>query len=251
MIGTTLGTGRIVLAAGIACLAFTLTAPAAVMSIDSVTLSPTFPGTVDDDADVTEITVASTNYVVDDTATFDVSGNASNWFTSENGSVPSGSLQNDQEDAAASGPRITDGVLNVDDGSFFNFSRDVASSDWIFITELNGDDEVTIKPTDAGTAIGTWTLDIAASDWGELFDLNTDLNPGLQSPDPRTIDGVAFQLSDFTGDTGPLTGVDGIEIDDANGLDAAAVGLAVIPEPATLALLGLGGAMILAGRRRA
>ncbi len=225
-------------------------AESAVMGIDSVTTSPalsTFPTAgVNNEAVVTGITINGDDFIVDDTATVDGSSPAMWWASDAN--------QPSTDVAAMSGSVITEGALNVDKGAVFTFSREVTDDDWIFITELNGDQDVTIKPTDAGNAISTWELDIAAGDWGgSLFTLDdpkrSDNNHRLDDP---SMNGVAFQLGDFTGGTGTLTGVNGIEIDKpGRQVDISVVGLAVIPEPATVGLIAIGSLMTLGRRRRA
>ena len=146
----------------------------AVMGIDSVSTSPPLPDPLLDYADVTAITVDGSSYDVSTTATTIGSDGGGGHYWAKDGTDPG--TQSD----ALSGPGITDGALNVNDGVVFNFGRDVTANDWIFITELGGNQDVTIKPTNDGDAIGSWSLQVLDGDWGaSLFTLsNANRSPG-------------------------------------------------------------------------
>ena len=147
--------------------------------------------------------------------------------------------------------------LLVDFGTTLN----VGDTRLIFITELNGNDSVVINPItgntggsnpapgsgSVGTVDSSWSLTLnSTSHWGEVIPSGDYIYNGYNNP----IGGTTFQISDFTGGAGTLTDVTGILIQTVNALDPTQVGVAAIPEPGTLALVGLALGSLVFIRRR-
>jgi hypothetical protein len=163
--------------------------------------------------------------------------------------------------AALSSLTLTDGVLNIDNGVEFDFGVPVALDDILFITELQTagsgpSDDITIAPIDAaGDPIGTYsrTLNNIGADGGILR--TADISRSVNTDPDDVLEGARFYGSTFTlevfvgNGTGDLSLAEGITVLDGQGTDVSAVGR-VIPEPASLALLGLGGLGSLTRRRR-
>jgi len=247
-------------------------AAAAVTGISSITTSPSLSaadsdnnGEVDTAADVTSINLGSGSLSVATGATSTSGGEdgglTSYWAKTSADLADPNATGNDRTDAesAVLGTTITDGLLNDDGGDAnFNFGRDILASEWIFITDLetndttSGQSAITIQLLDGSSVIGDLELEVITGDWGgALFDELVERAGGSDLNVSQF--GVAFKLSDFTGTTGDASTADGIRIlggtGNQHGLDPSVVGLAV-PEPASLALVGIGSLLILGGRRR-
>ena len=124
-------------------------------------------------------------------------------------------------------------TVNVGDGQIF------------YLVEHLGNDTVTVEPMNSGGVIAGWSLTLAPADYAAItttaeYDYNTQGNP---------LAGTTFDLSDFSGGTGTLTGVTGLRIDGGDALDPAQLGVAAVPEPATMSLLAIGGLALLRRRR--
>jgi hypothetical protein len=144
---------------------------------------------------------------------------------------------------------VTTNVFGLPNNVLFSLNTTVNAGDgqYLFLTEHIGNDNgITIKPTSGGTAIGSWSLTLDATDYAAItttliYDYDNEGNP---------IAGTVFNLADFVGGTGTLTGVDGLLIDGDGRLDPALIGVAAaVPEPSTFALLGLMGGLMLRRRR--
>lgn len=133
--------------------------------------------------------------------------------------------------------------LTVNDGDPMGF----------FIGEISlageqGDD-VVVQPLSGGTPIAGWTLSINPGNWGAQSSLWNSSNI------PASIGArlTAFDLSDFTGGAGTLTGVDGLRLLDPGpvAFDPNLVGVysTVIPEPSTIGLIFAGFAVVSLSRR--
>ncbi len=162
-------------------------------------------------------------------------------YWAQNGSNPG------SDAAALSGLTITNGVANftgvtLDLNTTVNAGDDAA----FFWIDFGTEGPMVFTPLDDnGDAIGSWSF--TSSTFGTTFSPTFDLQGVVSS---GAFGGITFTLDDFTGGTGTLTGVAGLQVTD-NGLsDPAVFGVAVIPEPASLALLGLGGLCLLGRRRR-
>lgn len=104
------------------------------------------------------------------------------------------------------------------------------SLDGFFLVDVNGDDyNFVISPLDENrNPIGNWALTLSGSTlWGSnltgegktALDIQYDAGPGK-------INGLAFTLDDFTGDSGVLTDVKGLRfVDDTPSFDPAVAGI--------------------------
>ena len=112
------------------------------------------------------------------------------------------------------------------------------------------EDGLLFESGDTGDAVGPYAIEITV--------LTTDFSDGANATASVTVDGTAIDLDDdiagvqtthaFTWNTGDnYFNFEGIARDSTDYDD---VKIELIPEPATLALLGLGGAVMLGGRRR-
>ena len=90
-----------------------------------------------------------------------------------------------------------------------------------FTVEYGGDDDAYVYPLDStGARIGTWQLHLLSSDYGEKSVLRPHgLQVRVRRSDGNTgnnqLGGAAFRLSDFTGGSGVLTDVKGLEFVDS------------------------------------
>lgn len=174
----------------------------------------------------------------------------------DSGGAPTGS---NPGSAAASliGSRVDDGAVDLTAGQV-QFGRSIGADDRIFVTELNSGNGFTATLIDANgnPLAGFASLVIpdaaygdAANDFANILS-TTRVNPnGTTQAGPTNVKvgGVSFGLSDFVG-TGTPSGATGIAISSTS-FDPYNFGLYTVPEPASLALLGLGGAVAF-GRRR-
>ncbi|WP_425396483.1 LamG-like jellyroll fold domain-containing protein [Aeoliella sp.] len=110
----------------------------------------------------------------------------------------------------------------------------------LFLVEIipnsgtGGDDDLTIVPLDTGgNPISTYSLSISPSDWGEISPPPIRIGGNSLSQNTFKNVGTGFDLSDFTGGVGPLTGVAGIAVTGPGGVDLAVAGvhgdLAAVP----------------------
>ncbi|WP_425396482.1 PEP-CTERM sorting domain-containing protein [Aeoliella sp.] len=129
----------------------------------------------------------------------------------------------------------------------------------IFLVEIvpnsgtGGDDDLTIVPLDSsGNPISTYSLSIVPSDWGLIDPPPIRIGGNSLSQNFFKNVGTGFDLSDFTGGGGPLTGVAGIAVTGPGGVDLAIAGvhgdLAPVPEPASILLLASASLVALAKR---
>jgi hypothetical protein len=170
--------------------------------------------------------------------------------------------------AALTGLVATDGTLNTTSGTDFILGPLTSDSvlfllEYDFSTDDNAQfDDVRLGLIDTlGNDIGDYRL--------ELVDVGEDasgslLNPSLNREGTGTflnenLYGTSFTLADFTGTTGDLTLAAGVTIINSNpgsggtggAIDVAAVGVAVIPEPASALAASAGMLGLLTRRRRA
>ena len=206
---------------------------ASVLGIDSTVTTPALPNASKVEAEITSFTVGTETYsdliFLEATAV----ANTSQPFVAAGNTPPT--LLADILGLLSS-PYITQGKANAGWVEYaIGASMDGSDDTPFFMYELNltgtDGDAVTVTPLDSGgAAIGDWTLPIASSDYGpQTSAVNISLISGTNSR------GVTFTLADFTG-TGTLSGVEGLRFT-SGGLDPLAVGMVVVPEPNTLALL--------------
>lgn len=126
-------------------------------------------------------------------------------------------------------------TVNPGDGTVFFFGE--------ISTDGQAADAVQVQPLAGGVPISTWVLDIVAGDYGPQSGL-MDVTNGVPDIATRL---VTFELADFVGGVGTLSGVDGLRLVDNVGgddFDPNVVGVALaIPEPASIAVwsvIGLG-----------
>ena len=133
------------------------------------------------------------------------------------------------------------GFLIADDGTYEVFDDG---------SNIFEDEDFTDNRGDTGDAVGPYAIEITV--------LTYDFSAAANATASVTVDGTAIDLDDdiagvqtthaFTWNTGDnYFNFEGLVRDSTDYDD---VKIALIPEPATLALLGLGGAVMLCGRRR-
>ena len=144
---------------------------------------------------------------------------------------------------------VTTNIFGLPNDTDFSLNTTVNAGDGqiFYLVEHIGNDTVTVEPMNSGGVIAGWSLTLAPADYAAItttaeYDYNTQGNP---------LAGTTFDLSDFSGGTGTLTGVIGLRIDGGGTIDPAQLGVAAVPEPATMSLLALGGLALLRRRRRA
>jgi len=223
-------------------------AHAAVMAIDSITVSPTptggnvTPVTLDDGPgtfDLLTFTAGGTQYgsLVGPTATV-VGGDFTYFITG---------VAEPTNDAALTGLGVSSGVANAEADSVFQFGQSIENVQFVML-ELTGNDDLNLELVDSlGNGLGA-TLTTANNVWGSNLITNTYTNSSAGSF--STIAGVSFSTSDFTG--GTTVGATGVKIfgGAANDIDMLTFAISPIPEPSSLALLGAAGLALLARRRR-
>ncbi|MFA4944751.1 MAG: PEP-CTERM sorting domain-containing protein [Lentisphaeria bacterium] len=167
-----------------------------------------------------------------------------------------------QANAAVSGLDYRTGAGNINFGSIFQFGRTITSQDHIVVTDLhNGAAAETVGfqlVNASNTVLGTYAISITPAQFGSSLipsssytTINNSTGAGVYTG-PFDQYAVAFQLSDFTG-TGDLSTATGIRFSSGtdNAWDPSVAGLAAVPEPSSLFLLGLGAALtgVLSRRR--
>jgi hypothetical protein len=133
------------------------------------------------------------------------------------------------------------GFLIADDGTYSAFDSG---------TSLFEDDDFPNNRGDTGDAIGPYAIEITV--------LTTDFSVGANATASITVDGTAIDLDDdtagvqpthvFTWDTGD--NYFNFESFTEDSTDFDDIQIAIIPEPASFALLLLGGLAVIARRRR-
>jgi hypothetical protein len=243
MITRSARTSRVHLLAAMVACAFAPMASGAVLSVDAVTLSESgSPLTVE--ADVESVTIGQTEYTQLQGATFSVDpDNTSDGFYAywddDSPYVPAKVTR----EQALSGLNATDGTLQVD--GVFTFASSLSAGSTFFLLELGSGDTVSITAVDnEGETVAVLNGDLS---WGpELYRATLDRAPGDWN-DEHPFVGTSFSLGDFDLETGrSFVEGTGIRIV-SGGLDPAVFGL-IVPEPATMGLLMVGGLALL--RRR-
>lgn len=240
-------THRFVMLAALAVFYSVSSAHAVVNPITATDLSPAVDQSPEPDPTaVTGFVSGGATYGELDLATATAVSVGGTAFSAQSSPVPVSGL------SALNDPFLTSGRTNVALVDY-DLGRVVGLNEILFLYEINtagqAADAVTVIPLIDGVVVGTWELDLASSDYGvqtAIFDVNNALpNIGAR--------GVTFSLADFTGDTGVLSGVNGLRFVDrigADDWDPSLVGIArAVPEPATAMLAGLA-AMALTARRR-
>jgi hypothetical protein len=132
---------------------------------------------------------------------------------------------------------VTTNMFGLENNVLFSLNTTVNDGDgksFFLVEHIGNDDGITVTPTSAGSAIGTWSLTLDAADYAAITTVATYdwENQG------NALAGTVFTLADFSGGTGTLTGVDGLLIDGDGRLDPALIGVAsAVPEPSTYAAL--------------
>ena len=262
-----------VLLPSVAAAMFALPASAAVSNITSATFSP---GTAaQDDAETITAFTSGAGTFTNLLGATTVTGATGEFRFYTPGEDPGATPPPGSSGSGASalvGLVVTDGVLNTVNGTQFRFGQNIAPDATLFLTELGttteatNNNDVTLGLVDgSGSAIAGFTLtltNIGGSNTLSRFNFAStrlsDNGTGPAQNDARLF-GASFTLADFTNGATAFSGTNaqGVFVvnrdpDDGiagNSVDISAVGLAVVPEPASLALVGLGSVLML-GRRR-
>ena len=207
----------------------TMASHAAVSAITGVTVS----GGDDQVRTLTSITVGGTTY--------------NNLLGASSGTTTAGSrywIQTDPgtSNATLAGLTISDGVLNS--VASFQFGRTLTASDMLFFFDLENDDTgdaISIRLINSsGADVGDAALSIAASGFGSRvftdgFSTNDGAVSGVLAGGTYGPIGTSFLVTDFSGDVSTATGFRIIQGGTVN-IDPMVGGLAVIPEPGSVAL---------------
>ncbi len=218
---------------------------AAIIGITAATWDVAVADPIDDDANLVTIT-AGTTYtdLTGATSAAVVDSGSLGGLLIYAGTAPASNLV-----ALTDGPdglNATTGSANIGDGINFFFGQNV-DGESLFFVDFGGADTTVVRPIDgAGNLIGDFTL-TTQSDGGVAGGFAT-LDATASGIVIAPIQGVVFNTSDFTG-TGTLTGVEGIRLAGST-LDVMTVGIAVVPEPTSLALALIGGCGLMALARR-
>jgi hypothetical protein len=227
-------------------------AHAAVMPVDSATFDSALAGgrmTVDTDHDLTSITVGGTTYTQLEGATASgVTGDFIFGTYQDNGGGQYGPY-----DGAVSGLNMAFAVANMTAGTW-QFASPLTRYVGFAFFELTGGEAVELSLVDANDEVVGSFSSSSSSGYGPAV----ALPPGggwyrpLAPNNSRFGEdfgpnGLFFTLDDFTG-SGDLSTATGLRLDGESGIDPFAL-VAVVPEPATMGLLALGGLAVLARRR--
>ena len=222
-------------------------AHAAVIGIDSVSLDPSPAGDLRVDAVITSITVDGIVYDNLESIT-DVSfpGNPVRMW-GLNADDPG------SDEAAVLGLNYGTGVLNVGAGTNFQYGRTLGLDEILFVIRDGAAvGNITLVAINASNqVIGNRSLSLTSGQFNTLskeVDLQRESGSNLND---RERAGVSFTLDDFGGTTGDLSTATGFRITTGGSTwDVTAVGVVVIPEPASLVLTAIGGLLLLPRRRR-
>lgn len=232
-------------------------ASAAVVGIDSVSLSPA--PTADPlrvNATIDSITLGGNTFSdLESITSVDFPANRERLWATD-GTDPG------SDSAAIVGLDYGTSVLNLEANTDLNFGRTLAATERVFLIKDGlansseaSPDRLTLLALAGNTVIGDYSINLDDSDYGATLPLGVTLQRegGASDLVDRDRVGVSFLVSDLTGTTGDLSTLTGFRVsatgNEAGRYDLAAVGV-VIPEPGSIALLGLGAACLL-GRRRA
>ena len=229
--------------------------PADVLGIDSTTTGPALTNVATPEAAILRFAVGAETYSNLDFFAASAVNNISQPFMAQEGLAPPATVDLPFVLGMLSSEYITQGKANATTVDF-DIGGSLSSTDntLLFMYELNTSgqdgDDVTVYPLNGGgSPIGTWSLTINPADYGPQTPLfNIDFAPvnSLANVGAR---GVTFTLSDFTGDTGTLTGVEGLRFHDSGAAwDPIAAGAAV-PEPGTFTMTALSLLLLAAGFR--
>jgi len=238
-------------AATAAALLLPAVAHAAVINVTSVTY--------DDNGTSTAVSAGTTNVTFDNTLKLEsfTDGNTT-WdefvlvdSVSDLGSTTYEFGENSTSDPgsvteAVTDDRIDSWVKDVDDNSQYFFeAAPVSTDDVLFFFEFTGGKTATVQLIDSdGDQVGTSTVS-----FGDAEGIFGKLDPTDFSTFNITLQAVEF--SDFGVTSGNIGDVAGIEITSTSTFDdPMLIGHTGIPEPASLALVGVGSLLILTGRRR-
>lgn len=230
-------------------------AQAALMPVTNLTTNPALPG-----APLTQTGRIIDSITVDSVVYSDLTSVSSVLFAADRERMWATDGTDPGSDAAAIvGLDYGTGTLNVDQGTEFRFGRTLAQSERVFIIRDGAPgvaETITLQAINLSNAvIGTLAITIDNTDVGGSLGPGATLQRESGAADLAGRDrvGLSFLVSDIlgTGDKSQIAGLRVANSGNPSVWDVTAVGLAVIPEPGTLALAAAGGLMLLVRRRGA
>ncbi len=234
----------------------TVVTQAAVLEVDSISTTPATTSATDtsDAVVLNAVTVGSNTYTVIELPT-KVTVPDANRFWAINGSDPG------SDAATLTDANLDTGLLNPA-SVVAQWGRTIGLNEVFIYMDLDRDsgfgrfDGITIAAVDSGgNVIGDYSRTISDNTSPNfLYEQNVERESGGTLTEQYSNMGYSFTLGDLTGTTGDLSLATGIRVVNAGSgnpgnSDPTMIAIVDVPEPASMALLGLGGALILRRRR--
>ena len=145
---------------------------------------------------------------------------------------------------------LTTGSLNTGTGTIYGFNSVNSSTAFFLMGNYGNDNPGNVFLVDSGGNAISLARGLPNSAAANDFASITVNRSGQAGTLARTVRGYVFEISEFTFTGGnTVANVAGFQLS-GSGFDAQEVGIAAIPEPSALALLGLAGILSVLRRRR-